>query len=334
MHFDLILHIGGDKCGSSSLQYALSVRPAFTGNDGHAYRYGTVSSNSQAALLPPQGGQPRSIIGYSVSDPLAPGGKSAGLEEEIRKLILPKTTTILSCEGWFRQAREFGESGILAKLDREVVVVAFVRPQVEWLNSAWWQWGAWTGEQPENWMRDLYSGLDWHALVEAWHEVTGVQEVKVKLATRNVVSEFFNLLNAPEPEVKSSNVALPQVALDFLLRHREFRKSPHAPEVEFVLRRWCNFSGRKAAWVVSAELARETVNHFAESNRALLSLLSPADAAEMQADPRWWNGALWDARAAADLKIEFDEVERDTFTRDLLQALLNADESWRMLLPR
>jgi hypothetical protein len=46
-----ILHVGAGKCGSSSLQAALSSRPSFSAGDGSAYEY--------VCIGPPQSGLSR-----------------------------------------------------------------------------------------------------------------------------------------------------------------------------------------------------------------------------------------------------------------------------------
>ena len=50
-------------------------------------------------------------------------------------------TLVLSSEGWLPQASLFERAFRIWQ--KPMRVIAYVRPQANYLNAAWWQWGAW-----------------------------------------------------------------------------------------------------------------------------------------------------------------------------------------------
>jgi len=63
------------------------------------------------------------------------------------------------------QAKEFNTLlQLVAPPDsnRDVELIAFVRPQVKWINSAWWQWGAWDANNDfESWLETAIGACQW-----------------------------------------------------------------------------------------------------------------------------------------------------------------------------
>ena len=305
----VIVHVGAPKCGSSSIQKALSHRPDFADGNGRACRYVCVQPSGQ--LLTGAGVTARAGISASGAaksaslskiEPGALGRAGAGLARIADAGTLP----ILSSEGWARQHGQIAASGLLDKIGGAHVVL-FVRPPVDWLNSAWWQWGVWTGMPQDKFVRRNLKTLDWAATARAWQAVPGVNRVTVALAD-DVTARFFALLDAPAPDIARSNTGTPAAFLMFLTRNRVFRKDLHDSRTEFVVaaalpaRRW------PTPWMLGPDHVRKVLRKLAPAHAALAGMLSPADRAAFDADPRWHTPAAYGHRQVDDLG-QYETVE-------------------------
>ena len=196
---DVILHIGFGKTGSSSIQKYLSIYGtekiagtnlvycAWTAND--EFLQGETLYNTAAA----------SCHGYIASTMVVPGsykGLVKGIEEVHGKGLVP----LLSQEDWSRTGREF--TTVFEELGLKYKVIAYVRPQVEWLYAGWWQWWAWDenfaspDEVIEKWGMVI---LNWNAWLKFWQNSPSCEAVKVRLHCRDVVDDFLDQIDADPP---------------------------------------------------------------------------------------------------------------------------------------
>lgn len=171
----LVLHVGAPKCGSSSIQAALSKQPVFRSLKEHKLTYCALQGGSWLGPAKIRLGAKIGFAGYVASHGLHKYGDTADgatilkhHAPRISRMLSKGETPILSSEGWLPQAPVFTASGILADLPAPTHVIMFLRPPLDWLNSAWWQWGIW--QEP-----DIYTFLEkntdraaWVRHVEAW----------------------------------------------------------------------------------------------------------------------------------------------------------------------
>ena len=321
--WNCILHVGAGKCGSSSLQACLSRTPLIRGRDGrHAYcaigPEGQVLSGralTRAAL--------RSPFGFVASTDFRshrdmPGSFLAAAPA-LRRILWTGRRPILSCEGWNFRGPEFARHDLLRRMGLRARVVLFVRPPLDWLNSAWWQWPAWSRTHVDDWVGKNLFMVDWARQIEEWQAVPGVQRVDVHLATRDVVSCFYRLLGAPAPDSVRVNGSVPAAVLRFLQRNRqEFRPDPHSSQIEFVLSRRVDFGALDPApWILPRPLQASVLAAMAPSVARLATHLDPAEADELHADPRWHS-----AEAYADRPVEPVGPPEDAGGQDALIAAL------------
>lgn len=253
----LIIHIGAGKCGSSALQSALSMTPCIQDRNGAQFRYaawakrgrnsGRLVSDralTRAAQL--------SRYGYasapSASNPDELLAFLAALSKDHSKT---DHNFIASHESWVQNL------GILSNAlaeTKQVEAVAFVRPPIPWLNSAYWQWAHWAGTTFPRWVsKQGFWNMGPH--LEDWSNHFG-SRLTVRPAGHDIVSTFYDILDVdqtapPSNSFQASNTSSPRVLLRVLFRNKHLRSSAHDGSIEFVLARWCDFSGLSKPWAVS-----------------------------------------------------------------------------------
>ena len=143
-----ILHIGAGKCGSSSLQTALSRNPTFTGGNGATYKYVCIDPPGPRLLRDGEVLRAANVNPhqYCCSRPASLWAPEKctikSLTQQFDDLLGGGFTPILSWEDWINEAGLFSELRILPRLGLSAKIIVFIRPQIPWINSAWWQWGA------------------------------------------------------------------------------------------------------------------------------------------------------------------------------------------------
>lgn len=296
-----ILHIGAPKCGSSALQAALTAAPDHKGHAGQRYRY-VGTGTAQGRVYPLYGGVVRRLgrsseFGYSCWPNLrAQGLPQSGQEDPVWEALARVMQTasqrghvpILSNEGWMAASAAFG-AGFLAEPGRRADVVAFVRPPLDWMNAAYWQWGVWTGYGFRDWLR--LSGMHYAlgAQLAGWAALKAVT-LHVGPSGQDVVAGFgqrFDLNLTAKGGGQAVNSAASPAFIGLQLRHRRFRRDGHDSAVEFVLQRWCGRYTTRRPWAIAPQDIAALQAESAADVAALLAVCAPDDAQALLQDPRW-----------------------------------------------
>ena len=297
-----ILHIGAPKCGSSALQAALTAVPDHKSSTGQRYRY-VGTGTAEGRIYPLYGGVVRRLgrsseFGYSCwpnlrAQGLPQSGRDDPVWDALERVMQTATrhghVPILSNEGWLGAAAAFGAS-FLAQPGRRADVVAFVRPPLEWMNAAYWQWGVWTGYGFRDWLR--LSGMRYAlgAQLAQWAALKAVT-LHVGPSGQDVVAGFgqrFGLdLRPGQKPGQAVNSAASPAFIGLQLRHRKFRRDGHDSAVEFVLQRWCGRYTARKPWAIAADDIAALQTESAPDVAALLGACGPDDAQALLQDPRW-----------------------------------------------
>lgn len=332
-----ILHAGFGKCGSSALQTALSGQPSL-GNAASAVEYAVLQSASVLSKASVTQAANASPFGYQTSiaaKPLAAQSRSAlrAKADVLRDLVGTGGTVILSNEGWVNDHDLFAEKKLLVALGLECEVVMYVRPPVEWLNSGWWQWGAWTGARFPRWLNNTLDRVRWADRIKRWQEVPGVEKVTVRLLPDDVVSDFFSIVGVEAGGAKERrNGSLAGGILRMFQHHTELRPGPHESAIDFVLARHLSEVGGSAPWVMGPRPIERTIQATKDSNEQLLHLLDEESAAEMAADARWWDPEAYnDRHREAPHKRALDRDGLDNLAAEAMQRIFELDTENRRL---
>jgi hypothetical protein len=290
-----IIHIGAGKCGSSALQRSLTRQPRWRSKSGERFEY--LAFNAAGDLVTDHAPAELRVHRYSASVPLSRLDEPGRVADKIRAARRAGITHVLSCEGWVEEAGVFASSGFLERIGGEILVVLYVRPQVPWINSAWWQWGAWSEAPFQRWLRHIKPAADWNARAETWKALPGVSRLEMRLAGSDIVGDFARLLDSGLEDPGLVNTSLDSAVLRLFQRNRRLRPGPHDSAIDFVLgERLASSDVPGAPWVIPQDLAEELVASYREGNLALERHLDAEAWQAMQADPRWWTAQAYGDR--------------------------------------
>jgi hypothetical protein len=337
-HIECVFHVGMPKCGSSALQSALSNHPAIKNQAGRKLKYVAIRSNGDViAGEALKALASVSAVGYIPSVRASrfkafSRNQLTQIAEQLQVLSSDGSLLILSNEAWGNQVLEFADLDLFEHLGLTVEVVMYVRPQVEWFNSAWWQWGAWSGRTLDRWMNAHRHKVSWFETYQAWSKVAGVSKVTIRLLPKDIVADFYTLLNAPEPLALESNKSLPSSVLRLFQKHRSLRQNAHASDIEFVLARHLNLSAGATPWILSLERMANVLSENLESNQKLMSVLERDQKAVMQNNQAWWNAEHYQHKALQSFeKVDLAQDDVENIAVSSIKALVALDEKYRTL---
>ena len=237
------------------------------------------------------------------------------LKNELDRIFDNGYTPIFSCEGWFNMADAFRNANFLNKLDISARVIIYVRPQVEWFNSAWWQWLVWEKafKKPQDVIDAFGYNYTWCLGISHWKGLDGVEDVKVRLYPTDIIEDFLGVFKQP-PVLGISqkyrvNTSLPPILIRLLLKY-PFLRSTHGAHVDAMFSKFLKFEG-KSPWIISTDLAYQMITAYRSDNEKLLGMLDEASQEIMKNDPRWWDADYYKGRYVfnkKDLELSGDEL--------------------------
>lgn len=310
----IVLHVGGDKCGSSSIQSYLTKNstPERLGNDSLQYSCLLSSGILGPKDIAKQAGS--SISGYVSSMDIA---DLQSMKKSTRDLIRRLTSEtsigqIFSCEGWLRSLAYANNLDFLLNLlsppsaNNVVELYAFVRPPVKWINSAWWQWGAWSEDADfEKWLQKAIIATSWYNFLSPYISNQRLLQARVMPVRGDVVEQFCHSVGINHAPCVSgnSNVSMPLEVISLMKKYRHHRPSPHYTKAEFLLARALSRAKSKydsTPWVLAPDHIKQIISMTKQTNLDLLGLMSEADRTAVMSDPSWWDPSFYKDRIAVD----------------------------------
>jgi hypothetical protein len=295
----MILHVGAPKCGSSALQTALSLKPDLRARDGTRYRY-TSAQNLAGSWRVLTGRRIEmaarlSAYGYSSWPNLGPqqdrGAVLTAVHQTLQHGRRRGYVPILSSEGWINHHEAFAEALAGWGYPR-VDVVVFLRPVIDWINAAFWQWGVWHQPTLDRWMERSNMSYSFAEDIVMWSRIPNVR-LRVRGQRPEVVAKFAQIYDLPLTSDLQSNTAASAVLTGVLLRNRTFRPTGHAGAIEFIVQRWCPKIPGRRLWAVQARHVQELRPVRVAALETLKEVLEPVDLADIMSDPRWSREALY-----------------------------------------
>ncbi|AKF25724.1 hypothetical protein YH65_10250 [Sulfurovum lithotrophicum] len=308
---ETIIHIGFGKCGSTALQYSLSNTPILKANRKKYknIKYITIDKNGQLY----SGNNLRERLLFTASRSLSTASLTyfKGFSDEILNALRVKLSKlsnnnnsllVLSCESWVKRADIFRENAILEKLNMRAQVICYARNPVEWINSAWWQWGAWSNQNLDSYIDRMVDKRvsKWSNELEEWRNIVGPENLKVKILPNDIVEDFYNMIGVEltSDQDNRANSSLPKEILRFYQQHRELRKSEHENQLDFILSRYLKLDSTfsKAPWVLSEEQVDRILKKTKESNIKLMEFIDPDSRKMNMGDERWWSKTAFEKK--------------------------------------
>jgi hypothetical protein len=336
-----ILHVGADKCGSSSIQGFLSHQPVLLSSDHRVtFEYACIRHSGLLAADDIRTRAKQTVSGYFNSHPtsrILDLGEFDVLSIQQRIADHP-ADLIFSCEGWLRSLLRTEHSQALFNLlsppgsGRDLEFIAFVRPPVKWINSAWWQWGVWGCQDGfDAWLQHAIKLSSWHTYLEPLAQNPRVDRLIVEPVLADVVSQFCDILGvATVADMPArSNISLPAEALQLYLHHRHHRPDAHASANDFLIMQAIGRHQReytRTPWVLGMDQVQQIIEATHASNLKLLEYVSDSSRQQILDDSSWWEPRCYEHRQPSD-PFEIPTLSQEQLlllSSDLLDSLANA----------
>jgi len=324
----MIFHTGAPKCGSSSIQSILCETPEFTSRSGQKYAYFAIGRSGD--ILSPANiikAYKTSTVGFISSAPYTQiGAKFKTSLQKILKICPQDVIPILSSEGWSAEILENSIGTLFEDLNVLVDVIFVFRPPILWMNSSWWQWGAFSDSTLPQWVRSQMHAVSFSLQLRKWNELPNVRKIHAGCLKFGPADILNDALDVELETNRVSNVGSSGPMLDFLIRNKEyFGRKPHKPEIEFQLNSALNKSGGKPPFVITPQLQHLIFDSTIDSMKALGRFFANKKSLEVYlSDPEFFDRDHFLQRTVSPPKDFTTEKERNEFEILLAESLIAA----------
>lgn len=248
---ELIIHIGFGKCASSSVQNLLTKNAVFTARN-IKYRY--VGFNPDGSLIDSDRIKklydfpPRFFTSNISSEPRI-------LKTQLNSILKDKADVgIISNEG-------MADPGWLtsdlfecfSSLNIPIKVFLITRRYDTWLNSSWWQWGAFSGLSVDDWLSRFSLNM-FRSGVQPWLNLPNLQSFDILDISENPLEEFASSLGLYIDDNPTVNHSTTADMMWFIIKNKFWiKREIHNPQIEFILNEELNYVGEKPQSVISFE---------------------------------------------------------------------------------
>jgi len=240
-----------------------------------------------------------------------------------------KHLLVMSCEGFVHWIDQISETAFFEKLNTKIYPVCYLRNPVEWVNSAWWQWGAWGSDDIDNFITSGAGALafQWYDLLLKWQEYVGKENFITKILPKDINEDFFNHLNIKFENTSSNNKSLTAEMLTFFQKHRILRPGPEECEMDFIISSSFNNLDKynKTPWVLDKKYIEYILGNTENLQQNLPNLLDIKSKKLYDDDPKWYS---IDAFSSKKLVPTFNKeiLSEEKMDQLLLDALLSIKE--------
>jgi hypothetical protein len=288
---DTIMHIGFGKTGTSSLQSFLSTG----GLADTQYEYCAIDPDGEVLVGSTlRARTARSEFGYTASAHYLGRIDHQRVRVGLAAIRDRGKIPILSQEYWSAIGDTFKTQSLLTQWGvSNAFVIAYVRPQVEYINSGWWQWWRWNGkfDNPSDIVvENACKKMLWAKELMPWSAIAG--RLSVRLHCEDTVGDFASLL---ELEIDASEVRRknPGMCLELIQLYHSLPglRTEHGSDADSFLSSLMRSS--KTPWVIPRRMAEETIECCRSDNLALIDLLSEGQRLQMRNNIRWWSAEAY-----------------------------------------
>ena len=320
---EVILHIGGAKCGSSAIQAFLKQNVAALAErgvlvPGKALDFASKVTGEQI---------------WAFENGVAGGIEATGLSGRLEALLsaadeMGAARMILSAENMCNHA---ALAPVLARATqgREVRVVFYVRRQDDFLISSWQQWYLKLYASVEAFLADRVGRVAcWHAMILPWAEAFGDDRITVRpfvrdrLAGGDVVTDFLDITGLSssglEPLAQAANPSFDEALGRLAHGARDLFENQHDNRFYEVMVRLLGDRALKrgsASSLLDLDTRHRILSRHAEDNEALRARFLPQLPSPLFTPPR-----------AADVRTESDEKRRSDEIAMLTRAVFHLAE--------
>jgi hypothetical protein len=332
----LVLHIGAGKCASSTLQHILST----------GFLYEKHSKKCQYISLTPKG-----VSGSRESALIANKSVERYISSSQFSLLLPiqdriirdlsrivnecedeSTSFVFSCEAWLTEIT-FNKAVVerwiysLSSIFNPIEAICIVRPPVEWINSAWWQWGYWDRLPFQEWLNTHIEASLWSNHANAWLMHPAIKALHVLPLDLSAIDSALKIIGIDHLKTHvAENTSIGNLFLRVFKERPELRPGPHSPKFSFFAINEILPKLRQQMlmpWCISQPTLIRILNYTESSSRNLLPLMTCYDAKKVSDNGRWWKPEAYDKEMSR-LVSPDDKVQvSDDQIYELISVLMN-----------
>ncbi len=310
----LYFHIGGPKCASSSIQQWLTANNILLQNDKAKAYYIPVRESGELLLGHEIKNRRQDLSLYLDSSQLL-GAKLVGngvfFEQQVNKLCKragKDASLIFSSEGFCYSSPVLINRIIeeFKQYDPELQSYAFfiIRPQVEWLNSGYFQWFAFNDDANLDKILDEVLdpavGPTWLDFIKSWKENVPLDDFIIRPLSKNIMQEFCQWLDVslPNQEQDTNNQSLGDNLIRFIIHNQQaLDRKIHTPDIDFLFEQLfahdTKINGKKP-FIWNKDEIKKIIEHFRPINAEMLQYLDEHTQQTIVNNPKWWDADAYD----------------------------------------
>ncbi len=293
----IFLHVGEGKCASSSIQYHFSQY-----NIQGKFAYGIVEADGNI------------IVGDAIDNAVKRAQidfissyyfkNSANSLRFLKNMLLSLSkyakkydTMFLSHEGWHHCRDTFNNFKNVFE-GHTVEILFIVRPPVQWVNSAWWQWVYWDEDVADidTWAKHVNKSRDWMKIYTYFKKLPFVNKFHMFSLQKNIIEHIYACMGLQYTyrDEKIVNKSSSAELLNFMAMRKELHKNTSRVGYEFILNKYIKMRS-PTNWVLSRENIQNILHNTKEHNYALAKLIHNED---ILCNKAWWDIAYYEDKIA------------------------------------
>lgn len=206
---------------------------------------------------------------------------------------------LMSCEAWVNDLHSLAKLKFISELKDQCTFVILVRAPISWINSAYWQWGAWMSALQHDWIMRASKRARWVVKLRQIRELFPFARLKVipMVSGEDSVRAFFMELGLESALSKGlkiirNNVSLPLDIIHLYHRFPELRPGPHTSRVDFYVAEAISKKTREllpgSPWGLTHEELVRIHNVLKPENEALATeFLDTENSQRIERDSKW-----------------------------------------------
>jgi len=244
-------------------------------------------------------------------------------------LLKEETTTddivVLSCEGWISEAASEC-AAVFSEMEVPTELFMVVRPPIDLLNSAWWQWGAWVGIGIDEWISSEWLMASTLPHLDTWERYGTVTRTRIVDLSQDPIVQLLKFIGFGHDEIKgvvrsprlnkSTNIDL----LVHLINNREvYGRTVHDPSIELRLKTLLDLPSRAPPLVIPRDTIPIIIKRLAEENRRLIkTIYSEETTLSDETIRKYIDPNYYDSACFVDYNKLISQGNSDEFVRELL----------------
>lgn len=339
----IYLHIGADKCGSSSIQYFLSQNKNLKNNSGEAIDYICIIPPGEVITQPEIFETTQKMVQNFRNSNFAskPYTLSKELRKNItnsmRKKISKKKNILLSSEGWLRGICNSNNFDTLLgffneKISYDIEILAVVRSPASWLNSAWWQWGVWNSKYKsfDDWLETAIPSTFWFKFLLDYQNNPLIKKIKIVSLEENLTDLLIKFLDLKENNNYNSdftNFSLDKYFYKALLSIEKYKLNDQKRRRVFFLfdQLLKSYKYRsKTPWVLNRNHINRILEKTEAANLKLLNLVNNKTRTLIINNSEWWDISAFSDKKLSDPYL--NDLSLDDDLTNLIYQLFRSNE--------